>query len=71
MEAVKCILLYLRGKPDPHITYSRHNNFEFIGFFDTLYGTGNTEKARPTSGRIFFLSQRVVHFSTNIQMIAA
>ncbi|CAM9483573.1 unnamed protein product, partial [Ascophyllum nodosum] len=71
MGADKRILRYLRGKPNLHIIYICNSNFEFIGFWDASYGTGNPKKARSTSGSMYFLSGGIVHFSTNIQKIAA
>ena len=54
-----------------HITYSRNINFKLVGFCDVSYGTGNSEKARPTSGSMYFISTGVIHASTNIQKRAA
>ncbi|CAM9801280.1 unnamed protein product [Sphacelaria rigidula] len=64
--AVKRILRYLHGTPDICITYSRNSSFELTGFCDASYGTGNPEKARSTSGSIYFLAGGVIHFSASV-----
>ncbi|CAM9934493.1 unnamed protein product, partial [Sphacelaria rigidula] len=71
MGAVKRILRYLRGTPDIRITYSRNSSFELTGFCDASYGTGNPEKARSTSGSIYFLTGGAIHFSASVQKISA
>ncbi|CAN0014387.1 unnamed protein product [Sphacelaria rigidula] len=71
MGAVKRILRYLRGTPDIRITYSRNSSFELTGFCDASYGTGNPEKARSTSGSIYFLAGGVIHFSASVQKTSA
>ncbi|CAN0046178.1 unnamed protein product, partial [Ascophyllum nodosum] len=55
MGAVKRILRYFRGTPDLHITYSRHSNFDLIGFCDASYGSVDPDKAKSTSESVYFL----------------
>ncbi|CAN0409102.1 unnamed protein product, partial [Ascophyllum nodosum] len=55
MGTVKHIWRQLRGTPDLLITYSRNSNFKLIGFSDASYSTGNSEKAKSTSGSMHFL----------------
>ncbi|CAN0087386.1 unnamed protein product [Sphacelaria rigidula] len=71
MGAVKRILRYLRDTPDIRITYSRNRRFERTGFWDGSYGTGNPEKARSTSGSIYFLAGGAIHFSASVQKTSA
>ncbi|CAM9230574.1 unnamed protein product, partial [Ascophyllum nodosum] len=71
MGVVKRILCYLRGTPHLHIIYRRNSNFELIDFCDASYGTDNPNKAMSTSRSMYFLSGKVIPFSTNIQEIAA
>ena len=75
MGAVKCILRLLCGTPYLFIIYSRNNNLELIGFCDASYGIGNPEKARSTSGRMYFLFGRssilVPVFSATIRVLCS
>ena len=66
MGTVKHIWRQLRSTPDLLITYSRNSNFKLIGFSDASYSTGNSEKAKSTSGSMHFLSRGIIHSSARI-----
>ena len=56
MGTVKHIWHQICGTPDLLVTSSQNSNFELIGFSDGPYSTGNPEKAKFTSGSMYFLS---------------
>ena len=64
MVSVKHIVRYLRGNSDVNITYRREGNKELSGYSGSSYATEDPQRARSTSGTMFFLSGGLVHFSS-------
>ena len=76
MVAAKRILRYLSDLTDLRITYSRSRNKGLLGYslvIRLIHVTGDPERSWSTTinSTIFFLSGGLVHFSSQLQKIAA
>ncbi|XP_070039893.1 secreted RxLR effector protein 161-like [Nicotiana tomentosiformis] len=66
VKAIKRILRYLKGTPDPCMWYLRGYNFDLVGYADADYACFHVDR-KSTSGITHFLGSCLVSWETKKQ----